>query len=121
MEGVHDVILDQCHFGLRSSDERGPGPAKKPTRFLTNLPLAGLVLGRRCKGCPRHVALVNSRARPAQKVPEKLSSEICYALKLQVESDREVAAVDAPRKAAAEEQEKESSSPGNGSGRAKGP
>ena len=34
--GVHEVVLDQCMFGLTSKDQDGVGLAKKPTRLLTS-------------------------------------------------------------------------------------
>ena len=35
MNGVFIVELDQCMYGLTSTDKIGRAPAKKPTRFIT--------------------------------------------------------------------------------------
>ena len=79
-EGCSEVIQDQCYLGLRSTDEMGSGPVKKPTRFLTNPPLARLICRKRCPGCSSHVSLMNVRAK------SELCREICLTLMLQMET-----------------------------------
>ena len=37
MNGVFIVELDQCMYGLTSTDQIGRASAKKPTRFITNM------------------------------------------------------------------------------------
>ena len=63
---VFETYIDQCAYGLKSKDEVGGAPAKKPTKFLTNSVAIGNELGKRCPGCARHVHLVEGRARDAQ-------------------------------------------------------
>ena len=59
----------------------GSGPARKPTRVVTNPPLGGLIWRKRCPGCSRHVSLKSGRAK------RDLCREICLMLKLQMETD----------------------------------
>ena len=64
--------IDQCAYGLRSKDKEGEGPAKKPTRFLTNSVAMQQALSKKCQGCVRHVQLVEGRASAAQEYPREL-------------------------------------------------
>ena len=81
--GVHEVVGDQCRFGLLSPGEHGePGPAKKPTRFLSS---AGGMLRalrrnakatmRTCSAC-RGVQLPRRWTRPACAGPSSAASWI---------------------------------------------
>ena len=82
MNGVFIVELDQCMYGLTSTDKIGRAPAKKPTRFITNMEPALACLSLRCDRNHRHVLLENGRARAAQIYPEKLCKAIieCYIM-----------------------------------------
>ena len=76
MPGVFGVEFDQCMYGLKSVDEFGEGPCRKPTRILTNIPGAEVELSRRCSCDHTHVQLINGRAKKAEEYPE----ELCRAL-----------------------------------------
>ena len=63
--GVITVELDQCAYGLSTTDEDGTAPVKRPTRIVTTLTAAELLLTRKCtntnkgnngknKQCERH-------------------------------------------------------------------
>ena len=62
MSGVMRVELDQCEFGLTSTDELGEAPAKKPTSLLTNSVEVSRAMGRKCRGGHRHVQLMAGKA-----------------------------------------------------------
>ena len=69
---VQCVHAHQCAFGLRSSDEQGEGPCKKPTTFMSNSVAILSDLDRQCPGCERHVHLMNGRAKFAAVYPKGL-------------------------------------------------
>ena len=48
MPGVITVELDQCAYGLSTTDEDGTAPVKRPTRIVTTLTAAELLLTRKC-------------------------------------------------------------------------
>ena len=54
-----------CACSMQSKDKHGPGYAKKPTRFLTNVIMSAKALSRRCLENHRHVHLMEGRARSA--------------------------------------------------------
>ena len=60
------MIVDQCMYGLESVDREGRAPAKKPTKFMTNVIGTEQFLSTRCDRGHRHVELLNNRARAAQ-------------------------------------------------------
>ena len=60
--GVKVLEIDQCEYELKSCDENDFAPAKKPTRFLTNLSVAATALSR----------LVCNSAAAAQQYPPGL-------------------------------------------------
>ena len=75
--GVHEVVGDQCRFGLLSPGEQGkPGPAKKPTRFLSSAGCVLRALGQRCLGDHAHVRLLHGRAAAAAVYPRGLCRAI---------------------------------------------
>ena len=47
MPGVITVELDQCAYGLSTTDEDGTAPVKRPTRIVTTLTAAELLLTRK--------------------------------------------------------------------------
>ena len=87
-EGVTLVEADQCMYGLKT---RGGGsgkqvPAKKPTKFMTNSRTIGVELQRRCDKSHEHQALVDGRAKMAERYPEGLCRAICRGIvKLKME------------------------------------
>ena len=85
--GVYKVDAHQCAFGLMSEDGEGVGPVKKPTSFLTNSVKVCQRLDRKCPGCPRHVTLMEGRARAAQQYPEALCRAICQGTLDQASAD----------------------------------
>jgi len=90
MKGVQVLNLDQCEYGLTSQDRWGEAPARKVTRLVTNMGMAGLVLAQRCRGGHRHVPLVNNRAAAAQTYPTKLCEAFVDALRLELGQVNEV-------------------------------
>ena len=72
------VTVDQCMYGLTTRSSSGiPTPAKKRTRFMTNIPEAKTELGIKCDKSHDHQQLVGGRARKAEIYPEKLCKAIC--------------------------------------------
>ena len=68
-------------FGLTSRTSSGIAkPAKKRTRFMTNVPEAKEELGIKCDGSHEHQQLVGGRAKKAEAYPEKLCKAICRAV-----------------------------------------
>ena len=94
MEGVQELVVDQCEYGLISRDGDGFAPARKATRLLTNLSMASTVLSTRCSGSHRHVRLVNGRAAAAQSYPEKLCEVMVEALKLELQQAKAVMTIE---------------------------
>ena len=58
-EGAHDILLDQCCYGLRSPDADVFTYVRKPTRIITNLPGAE-TLRVRCPGGHSHTHAICS-------------------------------------------------------------
>ena len=76
-----------CAFGMTSRDREGEGPVKKPTVFLTNSVEIRKQLDRRCPGCPRHVQLMEGRAKNAQIYPKALCRAIANGIISQAQMD----------------------------------
>ena len=72
--------------GLTSRDQFGEGLANQPTRIITNMAHAPVVLQRRCTRDHRHVHLVHGRAAEAQRYPEDLCQAIIECLDLETNS-----------------------------------
>ena len=66
---VHELILDQCMYGLVSRDNQGTAPAKKRTRLITNLCAAEIFLTRQCDGQHRHVHLLMDELALPSPIP----------------------------------------------------
>ena len=82
--GVSEVVGDQCRFGLLSPGEHGkPGPAKKPTRFLSSASSVLRELGKKCDGSHAHVRLVHGRAAAAAVYPRGLCLAILRGIAAQ--------------------------------------
>ena len=79
--------IDQCAYGLMSEDENGRAPARKPTRFLTNSVCTARELRMECRGCKRHVQLMNGRAGPAARYPAQLCRAVCKGVRNQMVED----------------------------------
>ena len=75
--GVYRAETDQCASGLKSKDENGEGPAKKPAYSITNAINIYQRLHRVCPGYERHVWLKSSRTRAAQEYPRELCEALC--------------------------------------------
>ena len=95
MPGVITVELDQCAYGLSATDEDGTAPVKKPTRVVTTLTAAELLLARKCtndsKGSNgknrqwerhRHATTQHDRAEKAEKFTEELCDSMLDCLLL---------------------------------------
>ena len=73
MDGVSQVISDQCEYGLLTPDASGkPTPARKPTQWASNSPWMLKRLSTRCSGKHKHQALEGGRAKKAELYPLKL-------------------------------------------------
>ena len=84
---VLTTTIDQCAYGLKSKDKDGEGPAKKPTKFLTNSIGIRNELMQRCPGCSRHVQLMEGRAKAAQRYPQKLCRAVTRGIVNQAKMD----------------------------------
>ena len=79
MPMVYTAEGHMCAYGMTSTDQRGPGFVKKPTRFLTNSIEAAKALSKRCPRGHRHVHLMEGRARAAAVYPPELCRTMCKA------------------------------------------
>ena len=87
LEGVRVVTLDQCQYGLTSRDaEGGCGPARKRTKFMTNMVCAEEVLSRRCPGLHQHVHLISGKAKAAEEYPTGLCQAIVEAYAIETKA-----------------------------------
>lgn len=76
--GVRQVVADQCMYGQTVRDRQGhKTPAKKRTRFMTNLEDAERELSRKCDKNHKHEALVGGKAKATEKYPEALCKAMC--------------------------------------------
>ena len=74
---------------MTSTDKQGTAPAKKPTRFMTNSLEVYKVLNKKCDGkCPRHVQLMEGRAKAAAVYPKRLCRAILQGTIRQMRVDR---------------------------------
>ena len=89
---VEVVDLDQCMYGLETKDEVGMGPVRLPTRLLTNMKTARVVLSKRCNHQHRHVQTLDNNVKLTKEYPEELCRAILETLRLErgdeVRSDR---------------------------------
>ena len=82
--GVHEISLDMCRFGLKTS--RGQ-PALKPTMLLTNLETLVNVLGRRRQGYhAKHAPLLAGEAKLAAKYTPMFVDAILRGLRQRVQT-----------------------------------
>ena len=89
MPEVMVARADLCQFGLVSEDEKGVAPAKKPTRFMTNSLEVYKMLSKKCDGrCPRHVQLMEGRAKAASVYPRQLCRAALRGTARQMRVDR---------------------------------
>ena len=78
-DGVFEVTVDMCAFGLKTRDGR---PALKPTLLITNLETLANHLGRRCNGRhAQHQPLIGGRAGPAAIYTNAFVDAILRALR----------------------------------------
>ena len=77
---VVKAYANMCAFGMMSKDKEGPGPVLKPTLFLTNSAEVRRELAQKCKGCSRHVQLMEGRASAAQVYPPALCRAVCRGI-----------------------------------------
>ena len=87
MPGVYRTELDQCEFGLMSTDELGSAPARKPTSLLTNSVEVHRTMGRKCRGGHRHVHLMKGRAKAAAQYPPEFCRALCRGMRRQARVD----------------------------------
>ena len=93
LAGVVEVVGDQCMFGLTTRSATGKvRPAKKRTKFMTNIPEVKDELGVKCDGRHEHQQLISGRAQKAEVYPQELCKAICRSvvnLKARLENDFE--------------------------------
>ena len=70
-----------CRYGMKSHDQLGEGPVKKPTGFLSSSEFVRNQLARKCLGGHRHVALLGGRAKACQVYPDKLCRAMLTGIK----------------------------------------
>lgn len=87
--GVTTADCDACVFGMVTPDGRGGmGPAKKPTRWLSNAPKLLNELRVRCGGRhSSHVPLLSGRAAKAAVYPPEMVAAIVRGVQAQLEED----------------------------------
>ena len=90
LDGVHRVQFDFCRMGMATKDENGDMKlAKKPTAILTNSDaVATLLRHAQCLGDHDHVHLVNGRASPCQRYPDKFTKAICEGVRREMDTIR---------------------------------
>ena len=78
-KGVHIVTGDQCMFGLTTTRRGGRqvAAARKRTKFMTNSYHIARELERSCDNTHQHQALVDGRAKEAERYPQGLCRAIC--------------------------------------------
>ena len=84
---VMKAYANMCAFGMTSKDKEGEGPVLKPTVFMTNSSEVKKELSQKCRGCPRHVHLVEGRASAAQVYPPALCRAVCRGIINQAKLD----------------------------------
>ena len=87
MEGVYLAKFDFCQLGMTTRDEDGEeAAARKRTGVLTNSKnIAEALRVAQCTGAHKHVHLINGRAGPCQKYPDKFVKLICAGIQKEVE------------------------------------
>ena len=69
--GIDKVVGHICRFGLKSKDDMGDGPVKKPIGLLSNSGFNRDQLSRKYLGGHKHVARLGGGARACKGHPEK--------------------------------------------------
>ena len=87
-DGVYIVKTDQCMFGLATRGKRWGqvSAARKPTKFMTNSYNIARELERPCDGTHSHQALLDGRAKAAERYPPALCRAICRGLTKEVQN-----------------------------------
>ena len=90
LEGVYLAKFDFCQLGMETLDEHGEAAAaKKRTGVLTNSKnIAEALRVAQCTGAHRHVPLLNGKAGPCQKYPDKFVKLICAGIKKEISDIR---------------------------------
>ena len=86
--GVLAAEADLRQFGLKSKKNGVEGPAKKPTRFMTNSLEMYNTLNIKCKGDHEHINLMEGRASAAAIYPRGLCRAIVKGTIRQARVDR---------------------------------
>ena len=83
VDGVHNVKFDFCTLGMETRDRDGRrAPAKKRTGILTNSDaIATLLREAQRRGEHKHQRLLDGRAGPCQRHPDKLCRLICEGIR----------------------------------------
>ena len=80
---VQVVDLDQCMYGLETTDEAGMAPVPLPTRLLTNMKTAHEVLNKKCNHEHRHVQTLDNNVKLTKEYLEELCRAILETLRLE--------------------------------------
>ena len=84
---VLKAYANMCAFGMTSKDKEGEAPVLKPTVFMTNSVEIKNELAQKCRGCKRHVHLMEGRASAAQVYPPELCRAVCRGIVNQARVD----------------------------------
>ena len=93
---AHEVNFDMCQFGMTAMSSRSggfEGPAKKPTKVITNSAAIDGLLDRRCPGDHTHILLETGRAKEASKYPEELQDTFIDGLLMEEMHEQRTTAI----------------------------
>ena len=79
---VEVIDLDQCMYGFETTDEAGLAFGRQPTRLLTNMKTAHVVLSKRCNHEHRHVQMLDN-VKLTKEYPKELCRAILESLRLE--------------------------------------
>lgn len=83
-------MMHQCQYGVEMADPQGVvRPVRKATTWMTSMPAANVMLGKRCNVEHQHTVFEGSapgggrRTAMAQRYPDQLVDAICKAIVVQ--------------------------------------
>ena len=77
-----------CAYEMKIPDGNGNQYIYKPTQFITNAPLVGAQLERKCDRTHRHAQLEGNRTNKAAIYPNKLIDAVCKGINDQIKTDQ---------------------------------
>ena len=84
---VQKTTAHLCMYGMKSHDEHGVAPCKKPTGFMTNSPALAQHLSDKCDGRHRHAILIGGKPTYAEVYPPELCAAILRGVVSQLQID----------------------------------